>query len=198
MSLPIRRFLPSSLPSSLAFRFVLVTLGALNGCAAGPASSGAGANGAEAPGGAAPGDGRACTEMGCVEGLTIDLQSPSGWAPGAYRFDIELDQDKVSCEVTLPLRACDAGPSARCTLHPGEGPSERVMISESGCALPPAQHSLPTLSIRGEPARVRVAVSRDGAQLASEELTPAYRTVTPNGPGCEPVCRQAHGAVTLR
>lgn len=184
MALPIRRFQAPA----LVVRLILVVLGAANACASAPPTAGA------TPG-APPGADRACTQIGCVEGLTIDVASTSGWAPGTYRFDFELDQEKVSCEGTLPLRACEHGPSVRCT---PEGAAERVMISESGCALPAAEHSLPSISIRGEPARVRLTVSRDGTQLAAEEMTPQYRTMRPNGPECEPVCRQASAKVTLR
>ena len=154
---------------------------------------------ASAPPGVPPAEpaspGRICTEMGCVDGLTIELQSPAGWQPGAYRFEIELDQEKVTCEGSLPLRGCDQGASVQCT---PAGGAERVQIAESGCALPPAEHSLPQIALPGGPARVKVTISRDGNAIGSQELSPAYRTVAPNGPECGPVCRQASAVITLR
>jgi hypothetical protein len=41
------------------------------------------------------------------------------------------------------------------------------------------------------PAQVDVIVRRDGRQVASGSFAPAYTTSQPNGPGCEPTCRQA-------
>ena len=38
---------------------------------------------------------------------------------------------------------------------------------------------------------VHVTIARDGTALTDRSFRPTYTTSQPNGPGCEPVCRQA-------
>jgi hypothetical protein len=129
---------------------------------------------------------RACTEIGCQSGFSVDWESASGWKPGRYVFEIELDGAKTTCEGALPLRACGAGPSLTCS------PGGAVMIGESGCALPPGQHGFSGFSVSTFPSSVSVTIKRDGKALSTESFRPSYQTSQPNGPGCEPVCKQAH------
>lgn len=128
---------------------------------------------------------RACTDIGCVDGLRIELQPGSGhWDKGEYAFEIETPAGKTVCKGSLPLRACEGGPSLHC-----EGP--QVMIGESGCALPAEQHGFSTIELASGPASATIVIARDGTELARKTTAPAYRVSTPNGPGCEPTCRQA-------
>lgn len=132
-----------------------------------------------------------CTAMGCIDGLHVDFSPNAGWPSGHYRFIVEAGGKTTTCEGDLPLRACSEGPSLRCD---GEG----VMIGESGCALPPAEHGFSDLELRDGPAEVRLTIERDGARLVTKSMKPAYRTTQPNGPGCEPVCRQAAERIDLK
>jgi len=89
-------------------RIVLLLTAALPlACAGAPAPPPA--SGDPASGGAG------CTEMGCQSGFQVELQPGSRWPAGHYRFDIEADGVAQQCEVTLPLQACEAGPSVRCS-----------------------------------------------------------------------------------
>lgn len=136
---------------------------------------------------------QACTEIGCSDGLTVALSPSSGWRAGMYRFEIDVDGQVTTCEGSLPLRACSAGPSLRCTPA-----GDRVSIGESGCALPPEQHGFSELRVGAPPARsVKVTVTRDGAKLVEQTLAPQYRTVQPNGPSCPPICRQASETLVI-
>jgi hypothetical protein len=135
--------------------------------------------------------GRACTEIGCADGLTIDWESAGGWKPGRYRFEFEIDGAATTCEATLPLRPCDAGPSVTC------GTNGAVMIGESGCALPPDGHGFSGVTIAGFPRSLKLRIVRDGQTLAEQTSAPSYRKVQPNGEGCPPVCQQAHEVVRL-
>ncbi|UQA62862.1 hypothetical protein [Polyangium aurulentum] len=139
----------------------------------------------------APPSDRVCTEIGCLNGLSVDLQSAGGWKPGKYRFEFDFDGTATTCEATLPLRACDAGPSVTCS------PNGAVTIGESGCALPPEQHGFSGFNVEGMPRSVKVRITRDGATLAEATSTPSYRKVQPNGEGCPPVCQQGHEAVRV-
>ena len=134
-----------------------------------------------------------CTEIGCNDGLTVTFAPNSGWAPGSYRFVIDIDGQVTTCEGSLPLKDCDAGPSLQCSPA-----TERVRIGESGCALPPEQQGFSELQIGVPPAAsVKITVSRDGAELVQKTLAPQYKTSRPNGPDCEPVCQSASESLMI-
>jgi len=162
-------------PARLAFTALLAALPA---CAA------------PSPGSSDPG-GKVCTQMGCINGLHVNLAKVTPWTAGNYTFALELDGTPVTCTGALPLPACDQGAALRCDV---EG---KVQIGESGCALPPEQHGFSDIQISGEPAKVKLTITREDQPLHSGELTPAYVTSRPNGPGCEPECRGANAEVAL-
>ncbi|MBA3548329.1 MAG: hypothetical protein H0T76_17750 [Nannocystis sp.] len=145
---------------------------------------------AKSPAATDPG-GKVCTQMGCINGLHLNLAKVTPWTAGAYTFVLELDGAAVTCTGALPLPACDQGSALRCDV---EG---KVQIGESGCALPPEQHGFSDIQISGEPTTVKLTIKREDQQLHSGELTPTYVTSRPNGPGCEPECRGAHAEVAL-
>ena len=129
------------------------------------------------PGGdASPPTGRACTAIGCQDGLLIRVLPAEAWPHGQYRFDIEQDGGRVVCTGTLPLPPC--GVQAMVCDAPGP------MIVESGCALPPAV-------FRTTPAAVAIVVTHDGQPVGAGRWRPVYQTIQPNGPGCEPICKNA-------
>ena len=162
-------------PARLAFTALLAALPA---CAA------------PSPGSSDPG-GKVCTQMGCIDGLHVNLAKVTPWTAGNYTFALELDGTPVTCTGALPLPACDQGAALRCDV---EG---KVQIGESGCALPPEQHGFSDIQISGAPAKVKLTITREDQQLHSGELAPTYVTSRPNGPGCEPECRGANAEVAL-
>ena len=162
-------------PARLAFTALLAALPA---CAA------------PSPGSSDPG-GKVCTQMGCINGLHVNLAKVTPWTAGNYTFAFELDGAPVTCTGALPLPACDQRPALRCDV---EG---KVQIGESGCALPPEQHGFSDIQISGAPAKVKLTITREDQQLHSGELAPTYVTSRPNGPGCEPECRGANAEVAL-
>ena len=68
-------------------------------------------------------------------------------------------------------------------------------VSQSCTPVPDRWYFAATLE--GTPAELTVAVERDGVALLDEHRTLAYRDEYPNGPECDPVCRQASAALTL-
>lgn len=131
----------------------------------------------------------ACTTIGCVDGLSLELAPPGGtWAPGKYVFEVTTPAGTTRCEGALPLPACESGPALACSGPP-------VSIGESGCALPKDQHGFSTLDLPTGPAHVEVAITHEGKPLTRFVLDPTYRTVQPNGPTCEPTCRQANASI---
>jgi len=154
---------------------VLAAVGVALGCSPG--------RGGSAGGDAAPPTGRACTQIGCQDGLVLRVLPAAAWPHGQYRFDIEHDGATVVCTGALPLPPCDR----RAVICDAPEPT----IVESGCALEPAAQAFGDVVFSTRPADVAVVVSRDGMIIGSGRWSPVYRTHQPNGPGCEPVCTSA-------
>lgn len=133
---------------------------------------------------------RACTEIGCIDGLHIELEPNASWAPGRYRFVLEAGGAEQVCEATIPLPPCEA-PPVTCS------GASFAQIGASGCAMPPAQHGFATIHFPDAHEQVRVLVERDGEPLLDQALQPTYRTLQPNGPGCGPTCRSANARLSV-
>lgn len=134
--------------------------------------------------GAPPGDGRACTEIGCADGLFVRVTPGAPWPSGEYRFIVEAGGVTTTCTGSLPLPACET----RAITCDREGV---VSIAESGCALPPSAHAFGDLDLPATPEQLTVEVQHEGRTVARETFTPAYQTSQPNGPGCPPICTNA-------
>jgi len=117
------------------------------------------------------GDGGACTLIGCgTDGLRIELVGEDGAAAPAGRY-------RVSAASAFAAKQCDfVLPSA------GDDPECRTGAS--------------TVSWPGHaPETVTLFVTRDGSPAYTGEHTPTYSQTRPNGPGCDPVCRD--GLITI-
>lgn len=122
---------------------------------------------------------KTCTEADCVDNATFTLASPTLTA-GTYRVQITRGTD------TLLVMECALALGRMCG-----GPNffDGISLTESG--------GTPTLLVRSShiAPTMRIAITKDGAPLASKEVTPVYKTVAPNGESCGPVCSAA--SVTL-
>lgn len=127
---------------------------------------------------------RACTEMGCVNGLTLSIPQDFVWQQGQYNFTMAIDGKIAHCSGALPLKSCEAGNSITCDT-PG------IMIMESGCALPPESQGFGDIHFDSAPRKVNIFIERDKTMLFQQSIGPKYIDVTPNGAQCEPKCRQA-------
>jgi hypothetical protein len=139
--------------------------------------------------GEVPPPGPACTEIGCQDGLVVQVRPAEAWPHGAYRFDIEHDGARVVCTGTLPLPPCERR-ALRCD-------APQPSIVESGCALEPAAHAFGDVVFATTPATVAVVVRHDDQVVGSGRWNPVYQQSQPNGPGCEPVCTNATVGLTL-
>ena len=139
----------------------------------------------------APPPQRACTDIGCMNGLNVRVEKPTAWPAGDYEFAFDLDGVAVTCKGSLPLPACDQSPGLTCD------PAGRVQVMESGCALPAAQHGWGDIHVDGDPANAKIAIRHGGIVLHESALEPEYRTLQPNGPGCEPTCRSASASISV-
>lgn len=125
---------------------------------------------------------KGCTEMGCIDDLTVKLSivGQQSLPSGVYVIDVATDVEAATLTCTLPT---GSGTVSCC-----QGASTSI----SGCPFGDAGGvSRIDISITGEPQSVNAKVSRDGSAVGSHEFTPTYRTDYPNGPDCPGECRVA-------
>jgi hypothetical protein len=134
---------------------------------------------------------QSCTEIGCVDGLQLELAPSEGWPAGHYIFSIEADGAMQTCTGDLPLPPCQNGSALSC-----QGAS-LASIGESGCALAPSAHGFANIGFQSMPMHVVVRIERDGMAIADRDLSPTYVTSQPNGPDCEPICHNASAQVAV-
>jgi hypothetical protein len=130
---------------------------------------------------------RACTGIGCQTGLAVQFSRPLREA-GSYTVSLELDGELTSCESALPFASCGGGPACA---------SPKVLLEQSGCALPPNAHEIIGLRVMSVTRAVRIQIQRDGTEIASQDFTPSYVRSQPNGEGCEPICEQANATLSV-
>lgn len=147
-----------------------------------------GATTTDAPGSPAPpagGGEKVCTDIGCVEGLAIDLFG--SWASGSYVFTMVADGATNTCKGSIPLPPCDSGSGVQCT-------SKLSSVAEAGCARELSQQGFPGVRFRASPVSASLRIERDGAVLADQVFSPHYREFPRD---CEATCRQASESLTL-
>lgn len=127
---------------------------------------------------------RACTQIGCVDGLHFTVDPAHEWKSGQYEIQLALDLKTVKCRGELPLHPCANGPTFWCD-------DRSVTVIESGCALPDDSHAIGGIMVRDDPRKVIVRLTRNDRPMVTRTLSPKYSISRPNGPGCGPVCRGA-------
>lgn len=133
---------------------------------------------------------KVCTRKTCSSVLDVELHpGAAGWTKGKYSIELTAGAKKATCDVELPLPACDKGKSAKCT-----GDID-VMVMEYGCDKPPAEHAISGLHFTGTPAEVNFVMKKNKQKFLEADLRPKYKTVKPNGEGCDPVCNIAEEKV---
>jgi len=123
-----------------------------------------------------------CTAIGC--GYSLEIRFTGGTAkPGRYQIEVVADGMPSSCEITLP-HDCNAllicfGAS---TWH----------LTVSGCGTGSEPQSVDGFFFYAAgPASLVFVVRRDDVVVGGGSAQPTYKESQPNGPECEPVCRQA-------
>lgn len=150
----------------------------------------------------------ACTQIGCMDSLFVELKSPNAaWAQGSYQLALTMDGKDITCGFALPKDLPQAGHVGEivCTQRSdADKDFVRLMINQemvcteqvteqavsSTCEPVPERYAL-QLHIPETPKTLSLSLTRDGQALLSRTYEPAYQESRPNGPQCEPLCRQA-------
>lgn len=151
--------------------------------------------------------GRSCTEIGCTDQASLLLQTADGTLPdGTYEFQFTVEGQTRECKLRIPadLPASGSVGQATCTDGLALYVSPEATCTEQrtedavtqSCTPIPGKWRLEA-AFPGTPSRFEVAIQRDAQPIAKEARDFDYRTHTPNGADCPPVCRQASDTVTF-
>jgi hypothetical protein len=152
-----------------------------------------------------------CTLIGCNDGASIVLDSPTGsWGPGTYAVAVSADGTTANCTLTVPAPAtgdvfgtCTSGVSGPGLSLSLEFAKNCVTIDAGNPAVTGVQctpilgQSSLQLGVPGTPANVMLVVTLDGAQLASVSIPLQYSAFFPNGQACGGACQAASATLTV-
>jgi hypothetical protein len=142
-----------------------------------------------------------CTDIGCVDQANFTIRTASGaWEAGEYSLSVTFDDVVHTCSFTLPddLPAQGSLDALDCTPRLDAYIQQESMCMEyrngdsvsQSCTPIPDQYSLSGW-FYGTPSTLAVSLERDGAELVEETHSLSYEESRPNGPECDPICRQA-------
>jgi hypothetical protein len=153
--------------------------------------------------------GHGCTEIGCIDSVQLTLRTADdSWPDGSYRIELTFGESRHVCQTKLPDDFPDSAGSLaplRCEpeldawFNPRANCVEtRTRDAVSQSCTPIRDHWTLEVSSPGTPATLQARVERDGASLLDTQRELEYEESRPNGPDCEPLCRQAAIRLTLR
>ena len=120
--------------------------------------------------------------IGCADSLEVKFTGATA-KPGRYQIEVVADGAPSTCQTNLP-QAC--GAPVFC--FGGEAKWRLVM----GCAPGQGQQSIDGFTFdTSAPASLDFIVRRDDVVVGGGSAQPVYKESRPNGPECDPVCRQA-------
>lgn len=132
-------------------------------------------------------DSAVCTEMGCEDGFTIELNRQR-WEAGTWTITLTSDGVNTTCTATIPLDEA----------NPGACDRTGYRLETSGSALDVSEQALTAVHIpRIDLAQVNLVVEHDGSEVFADSLAPTYETLQPNGADCDPTCTYASTRLTL-
>lgn len=135
--------------------------------------------------------GHSCTEIGCASGVSVTLAQGSGaWSEGEYALEVMLDDEKAPCAFAVPGDV--PAPGSSTDLDCGTGIMAQLVSRSSA-----ANDFEVQLDAYSTPKTLTVELSHDGAEILSTSPPLHYTESQPNGPDCEPVCRNAQVELTV-
>jgi hypothetical protein len=136
------------------------------------------------------GSSKTCTLMGCQDQLILEISQSSGLA---VLFSARLDIDGRAVACPAPARGesttCDTGVSIAsrelqdCTQTISGGQASETCVGTG--------YFTERIIILGAPKSVDITLMTGATVVAQTTIAPTYEVNQPNGPGCDPVCKQA-------
>jgi hypothetical protein len=124
---------------------------------------------------------KVCTLAGCIDGidLVLSLSGDAGTGLPAGEYSVVVMGDGLRSTTTCTVGATES--------HCTEGSNTSFALVDSEIEI----------LVNGAPASISVTITRDGMQLASRTLAPAYHDNKPNGPDCEPTCKYSQVTIAI-
>jgi hypothetical protein len=136
----------------------------------------------------------ACTELGCESGLTLPLVwGKDTLTSSKYTFELTVDGKKGKCEVVWPYKSCAEVRVPKCS-------GDVAFTLETKCtgeAKSTSDMVIGPIRLAATPAAATLKIWREKVMWHQQDLTLSYADARPNGPGCEPVCKQASKRVCI-
>jgi hypothetical protein len=131
---------------------------------------------------------RNCTKRGCDDHLLIHLRAADGHPPNDVEIEFNIDGQIVTCKPD------PAGAEAKADVFQcGQGVT--ILYQElqhcHGTVCQGTGSFEQTIEILSTPRRVLVTVTQSGRPLGKRTFVSRYTRYRPNGPGCNPICRQS-------
>jgi hypothetical protein len=130
-----------------------------------------------------------CTLIACRDQASLILQRADGMPPG-LAVSLDLDGRQVECPPP------QAGTSTVCDTDVSIASREMVSCTEERTKDAVGLKCVPTgkfeeiVTVTATPAVIHASARLADTVVAERTFDPQYRTVQPNGPDCEPTCRQ--------
>lgn len=145
--------------------------------------------------------GHDCHEIGCADHVSVRVTARDHpWPEGEYQLEVAFGELEGTCEFTLPdeLPPRGAVTSIDCVdgvevgiqqLYECSTQREGDAVSQS-CQPIPERYEV-TLGAYATPEHLSLTLRHNGSLLLDESRDVSYAVTRPNGPQCEPECRQA-------
>lgn len=134
-----------------------------------------------------------CTLVACSDSATVTLQRSDG-APLDVPLEIRIGDEVIQCAAPSE-QPTDCEPRVTVRRHVVSGCPEQEGTDSEGCE-PTVRHRQ-EIQIRAAPDEVTVTVLAADGTRQTRVLRPEYDSFRPNGPDCEPECRQGSAEWTL-
>lgn len=123
--------------------------------------------------------GHDCDDMGCIEGVTLELATPLT-AEGEYTFTVTTESTTTTCVAHIPLRRDGTEPPCdQLSIH-----RRQITTHGDGAVHGVAGDEIEAMGLSGHHDALSVTISHEGTVVLEANVTPEYRGVEINGPGC--------------
>ena len=132
---------------------------------------------------------KTCTLIGCTDQATIGIQRANG-AGVSLSVSLDIDGRIVECPAPPANAGAPCDGQVRVTQRELQECFEEMVGSAIFLRCAGTGKFEQVVEISGTPTTIRVTARNATMVVAESSFTPQYMDVQPNGPDCEPTCKQ--------